>query len=115
MLDQYYGVMGEIQTDISIADIQEALANHRIVIVPTDGRKLKNPNFKQPGPTHHMVVIIGYDQQTKELITNDPGTRKGEGYRYPEMVLYSAILDYATGNHVPVTSTAKVMLTVGKS
>lgn len=115
MLDQYYGVTGEVHTDISITDIQQALVQHRIVIVPTDGRKLKNPNFKQPGPTRHMVVIIGYNQQTKELITNDPGTRKGEGYRYPEMVLYDAILDYATGDHIPVTSTAKVMLTVGKN
>ncbi len=115
MLDQYYGVTGEVHTDISITDIQRALVQHHIVIVPTDGRKLKNPNFKQPGPTRHMVVIIGYDQQTKELITNDPGTRKGEGYRYPETVLYDAILDYVTGDHVPVTSTAKVMLTVGKS
>lgn len=115
LLNQYYGVTTtKVETGISIGDIRQALAEGKIVIVPTDGRKLKNPNFKQPGPTHHMVVIIGYDTKTAEFIVNDPGTRKGKDYRYPEAVLLEAITDYATGNHAPVTSMDKVMLTVGR-
>ncbi|MDP2837791.1 MAG: C39 family peptidase [Candidatus Moranbacteria bacterium] len=114
LLGEYYGVIATVEKDIKIGDIQQAIALGKIVIVPTDGRKLKNPNFKQPGPARHMVVIIGYDTKTVEFIVNDPGTRKGKDYRYPEAVLYDAITDYATGDHAPVTSTDKVMLTVGR-
>lgn len=114
LLENYYEVTtGLVERNVTIEDIKRALVSEKIVIVPTDGRKLKNPNFKPPGPTHHMLVITGYESEAKEFIVNDPGTRKGEGYRYPEDVLYEAILDYATGNHAPVTSTDKVMLTVG--
>lgn len=113
LLEDSLGVTNsEVHRGVTIIDIEEALASNRIVIVPTDGRKLKNPNFKQPGPTRHMLVIVGYDTETKEFIVNDPGTRKGEGYRYAEVVLYDAMLDYPTGKHAEAKSTDKVMLTV---
>lgn len=101
-----------VQRDVTIDDIKEALRSNSLVIVPTDGRKLKNPNFTAPGPPRHMLVIVGYDDATNEFIVNDPGTRKGEGYRYEQSVLFDAILDYPTGDHVAATSTDKVMLTV---
>ncbi len=113
MLSGYYGVTTATVTHhITLPDIGAALLQGKLVIVPADGRKLRNPHFKQPGPTRHMVVVTGYDSTSKEFITNDAGTRYGEGYRYQEDVLYNAILDYATGNHVPVMSTDKVMLSV---
>lgn len=102
----------EVKRGVTVSDIKEALAADRIVIVPTDGRKLGNPNFKQPGPPRHMLVVIGYDDTTKEFIVNDPGTRKGEGYRYDQSVLYDAMLDYPTGKHAEAKSADKVMLTV---
>ena len=113
MLAGYYGVTTALVTaHITLLDMVAALGQGKLVIVPADGRALKNPHFKQPGPPRHMVVVTGYDSETREFIVNDAGTRFGEGYRYKEDILYSAILDYATGNHVPVTSTDKVMLTV---
>ncbi len=115
LLSDYYGVTsGKVVTKVTTADMTGALRAGKLVIVPADGRKLKNPNFKQPGPTHHMVVVVGYDSATKEFITNDPGTRAGERFRYPAERLYQAILDYATGDHVAVTSTDKVMLVITK-
>ncbi len=102
----------EVKRGITATDIREALADERIVIVPTDGRKLGNPNFRAPGPPRHMLVIVGYDTVTDEFIVNDPGTRKGEGYRYPTAVLVDAILDYETGKHAPATSKDTVMLMV---
>lgn len=116
LLQEYFKVTTvEWHSGVTLEMIRETLVEGHIVIVPTDGRKLKNPNFKSPGPTHHMLVIIGYDTDTHELIVNDPGTRNGKGYRYPEEVLLDAILDYATGDHVPVTSADKVMLSVWRS
>jgi len=116
LLEEYLGIKsGEVQTGITIDDIKDALASKRVVIIPTDGRLLKNPNFTPPGPSRHMLVIVGYDALTKEFIVNDPGTRKGEGYRYDEEVLYDAILDYPTGKHELVVSDDKVMLSVSRS
>lgn len=115
LLEEHFGTMADsVRADVTIKDIKEALAAHQLVIVPTDGRLLKNPNFTPPGPARHMLVIVGYDTTTGEFVVNDPGTRKGEGYRYPEAVLYDAILDYPTGEHAEATSTDKVMLVVGR-
>lgn len=116
LLQEFFAVdTSSVERGITIESMKEALAAERVVIVPTDGRKLKNPYFKQPGPTRHMLVIIGYDTTTQEFIVHDPGTRQGEGYRYDFDVLYEAILDYPTGDHVPATSADKVMLTVGRN
>src|SRR3990167_1867294 len=69
---EYYNITtSEVRTDITLTDIQEALATGALVIVPMDGRKLQNPNYKQPGPTTHMLVVIGYDAEKKEFITHD--------------------------------------------
>ncbi len=113
LLRDYFSVTTfQVQRAVTIPDMRQALAAGNIVTVPTDGRKLKNPNFTQPGPPRHMLVVIGYDDVTEEFIVNDPGTRRGEGYRYPQSVLYEALLDYPTGQHAEVVSTDKVMLTV---
>ena len=115
LLAEYYGVTtAEVRMDIGQTDIRDALSAGALVIVPADGRKLKNPNYKQPGPTTHMLVITGYDAETKAFITNDPGTRRGEGYRYAEDILYGAIRDYPTGDHLPITGIRKAMIVVRK-
>lgn len=115
LLRDYYNVTtSEVRTDITILDIQKTLVLGALVIVPADGRKLQNPNYKQPGPTTHMLVIIGYDAEKKEFITNDSGTRNGKNYRYKEEVLFGAIRDYPTGDHVPIKEIKKVMIVVKK-
>ncbi|MDO8565612.1 MAG: C39 family peptidase [Candidatus Moranbacteria bacterium] len=115
LLMEYYGVTtSELRTDILMTDIQETLAIGAIVIVPADGRKLMNPNYKQPGPTTHMLVVIGYDAGKKEFIANDSGTRKGQGYRYKEDILYEAIRNYPTGDHLPIRGIHKDMIVVSK-
>jgi len=87
-----------IARDVSIDDIRKFLDDGALVMAPMNGQALHNPHFTQPGPLHHMLVIIGYDAQTGEFITNDPGTKEGKGYRYSEEMLYRALRDYSTGN-----------------
>lgn len=94
-------------------DIVAELARGRIVIVPVDGRKLGNPYYTAPGPERHMIVIRGYDDETGEFITNDPGTRRGEKYRYKYYTLFNAIRDYPTGEQVPIIKIEKKMIKVG--
>lgn len=96
-------------------DILQELEKGNIVLAPMNGRALKNPYFTLPGPERHMLLIKGYDYQTKQFIVNDPGTRRGENYRYPEKVLFNAIRAYQTGYHVPFGPLKKEMIVVGKN
>ncbi len=104
----------EVRRGITINDIINELGKGNLVITPMDGQRLKNPHYTPPGPERHMLVIRGYDSKTKEFITNDPGTRLGEKYRYKEEVLYNAIRDYLTGYHLPIGKEEKVMIVVKK-
>ncbi|MGB0757294.1 MAG: C39 family peptidase [Patescibacteria group bacterium] len=94
--------------DNIITSLQEGL-----VIIPADGRALYNPHFTDGGPERHMLVVIGYDNDTNEFITNDPGTKFGKDFRYTSDVLFNAIRDYETGYHVPIVEQRKVMIVVG--
>jgi len=100
--------------DITVNDIIEELNKGNLVITPMNGQIMHNPNYKQPGPPRHMIVIRGYDPKTKEFITNDPGTRKGELYRYDANLLYEAIRDYLTGYQEIITDIGKDMIVVSK-
>lgn len=100
--------------DIAAEDIIGELESGNLVIVPADGRKLGNPYFTPPGPERHMFVIRGYDPKTDEFITNDNGTRRGEGYRYKASILISAVRDYPTGDRLPIAETKKAMIVVSK-
>ena len=101
-----------LKYDIEADDIIAELEKGNLVMAPFDGRILKNKFYTAPGPERHMLVIIGYDYDKKEFITNDPGTRQGKGYRYSKETLISAIRDYPTGNHLPIEGARKVMIVV---
>lgn len=103
ILREYYAlgehVKTEVVEDISLEELKLALRDDAVILAPMNGQLLHNPNFTGAGPLHHMLLIIGYDADKREFITNDPGTRKGASYRYTEDILYQAIRDYKTGNH----------------
>lgn len=107
-----------IKENPTVADIVAELQQGKVVLVPAFGQALKNPNFTQPGPVAHMLVLTGYDPTTQEFITNDPGTKKGASYRYPQEVLWGAIWSYASGKDVPPSpkpaKMKKVILSVSK-
>ncbi len=101
-----------VKYGVSAYDIKYQLQQGNLVIVPVNGQVLKNPFYTPPGPERHMLVIIGYDAKTKEFITQDVGTRHGEKFRYSENILSSALRDYLTGDHLPVTENIKAMIVV---
>ena len=100
------------QDAASTDDIKRELAKGNLVLTPMDGRKLGNPYYTPPGPERHMLVLIGYDDDRGVFITNDPGTRRGEGLVYDYDVLFSAIRDYASGDHEPIEKLVKRMIVV---
>lgn len=104
MIRAVYSLKAELVSNFSEKDIREALLAKKVVILALSGQKLGNPYFKQPGPIYHMIVVRGYTQ--KELITNDPGTKRGENYPYTFETLKKAGADW---NHSTNT------IDVGKS
>jgi hypothetical protein len=101
--------------DITIDDIKNQLAQGNLVVVPVHGQILNNPFFTPPGPIQHMVVVKGYDDETKEFITNDPGTRRGENFRYSYSTLASALMDYETGHGEPIVDKRTAMIVISKN
>lgn len=79
--------------NLTLEDLKREISQNHPVIVPTAGRLLGNPYFRQPGPVYHMVVAIGYEGNT--IIVQDVGTRNGNHYEYNEQVFYNAFHDWA--------------------
>ncbi len=114
IFQEYYDHPAEVHYDVTMEDIYNFLAQNAIVIVPTNGKMLSNPNFSNGGPDRHMLVIIGYDKKSKEFITNDPGTRLGRGYKYKDSTLYNAIRDYKTGTKEEISGGNKNVIVIKK-
>lgn len=105
---------GYVQTwvvrGVTIDVMKAELAKGRPVVVPAAGRELSSPYYRPPGPLYHMLVVIGYDDRTKEFITNDVGTNtKGAGFRFTYDDLYGAMGDWEPARGAPDT-TQKVMI-----
>ncbi len=89
--------------------IAQLLQSGALIIAPTSGKDLFNPNFKNGGPKYHMLVVRGYDE--KYIYTNDPGTRNGKNYAYTHEVFFNALHDWNGGD---VKNGAKRIIVVRK-
>lgn len=113
LIRDYFNHNGvEAMVDVTAQTIRAELAKGNVLIVPANGRKIPNPYYTPPGPERHMLVIKGYDAETDEFITNDPGTRRGESFRYPVETLVAAVRDYPTGDHEPIGIETKAMIVI---
>ncbi len=92
ILEEYFEISAELTTEVTADRLKYELSQGRLVIVPAAGRELGNPYFRQPGPIYHMLVIRGYNGG--EFITNDVGTKRGDGFRYHYHRLISAVHDW---------------------
>jgi len=115
LMEEFFDYEPQIIEDITLDDMLQALAKDQIIIIPTDGTKLKNPYFSGDGPDRHMLVVTGYDQAKREFTTNDPGTKRGKEFNYDYDLLYGAIRDYKTGIKEPIEDEYKNMMVVEKS
>jgi len=111
---EYYGYRTNIlyNEDVTIESLKRLLAKGSPIIVPAAGRDLGNPYFSGEGPWYHMLVITGY--QPWFFITNDPGTKRGEDYKYEYEVLLNAIHDW-TGIKENIRDGRKSVLIVTRS
>ena len=111
ILNEYFGLTAKTSTDVTKDSIIKNIAQGNLVLVPASGRALKNPNFRGTDAFYHMLVVRGYD--SKHFITNDPGTRKGEGYKYDFATLLSANHDW-TGSKDTIDTGPKTMIVVSR-
>lgn len=112
MLREHFGLKNvRLSTDVTEQSMQRELAAGNVLLLPAAGQLLGNPNFRAPGPPYHMLVVRGYN--STGFITNDPGTRNGEGYVYASTTLLNAVHDW-TGDKSTITQGKKVMIVVGK-
>lgn len=97
--------------DVNIERIQKEIAKGNPVIVPLAGQDIGNPYYSGDGPPYHVLVIVGYD--SKNFITHDVGTKRGENYTYPHAVIMNAIHDW-NGSVETIRSGARRVLVVQK-
>ncbi|MBT5338123.1 hypothetical protein HN858_03115 [Candidatus Falkowbacteria bacterium] len=106
LINNYLNWEAKLVNNPSVELIKNEIDNQRPVIIPTYGKALKNPNFLNGGSNYHMIVISGYDENSKTFITQEPGTSHGNNYPYSYSVLIEAIHDYLpngqTKNGAPV-------------
>lgn len=111
ILKEHFGIDAvELIPDPAVADIKEAVAAGKLVIVPAAGRLLGNPYYTPPGPLYHMLVVKGYTSDGK-FITNDPGTRRGADFLYSPETIINAMHDWRPDGDI--TKGTKVVLIVG--
>ena len=109
IIEEYYEYQTRISDDVSKESILHELAKGNPVIVPAAGRDLGNPYFSGQGPWYHMLVITGYNW--RHFFTNDPGTKRGQDYKYKHRVLLDAIHDW-TGVKEEIRTGHKRMLII---
>jgi hypothetical protein len=103
--------------DVNIENMQRLLAAGYPVIVPAAGQHIGNPYFSGDGPPYHMLALIGYEDggmlSGLEFITNEPGTRRGENYRYSADVIDKVIHDW-NGSKETILSGKRAILVIGE-
>lgn len=77
----------------SIDNVITEISQGRPVIMPLYARELNNTYYIGNGPDYHMLVIVGYDLDSREFIVNDPGTQFGEGLKFDFDVMMDALHD----------------------
>ncbi len=109
ILEEYFGLNAYLNAEVETERIKYELSQGNLIIIPAAGQMLGNPYFSGDGPPYHMLLIRGYDGN--EFITNDPGTKRGEGFRYKYNTLLNAIHDW-TGSKETIREGRKVMIIV---
>lgn len=97
LINDFTSYNASIKDEPTIEEIKKELQQKRPVIAPVYGKTLANPNtpFLASGSYYHMIVIVGYDDTTKEFICHDNGDAKtGTNYRYAYDVLMDSLHDF---------------------
>jgi uncharacterized protein YvpB len=108
--EEYYGYETRILegNEVTFHSMVKLLAEGHPIIIPAAGQLLGNPNFRGQGPPYHMLVLTGYDGT--HFITNDPGTRRGESYRYDHDIILQSIHDWTGAKETILKGARKILV-----
>lgn len=86
----------QVKNNPTIDDIKDQIRKGNPVITTHYGFGLKNSThrFRRGGSSYHVVVVSGFDDKTKEFITQDSGTPTGKNYRYNYDLFMDSIHDF---------------------
>jgi len=94
MVNKFFSWEARVVENPSLEQMKKELDEKRLIILPTDGKQLKNPNFLNGGPDYHVLVLSGYNEKKKVFVSQDPGTKKGHNYEYSYDTIMSAMHDF---------------------
>jgi len=116
LINNFFYWEAKVVHNASVEQIKNELDYGRPVILPAHAKSLKNKYFLSSGADYHMLVISGYDENTREFITQDPGTMYGKDYHYSYETIINAMHDFVpnnktiTGQKVAVFTSPKINL-----
>jgi hypothetical protein len=85
LINDYTDFSAKVKTNPTLEEIQNELDEGRPIIAMLNMKNIVNKyhRFRAGGSYYHVFVIIGYDENTQEFITNDNGNEhSGAGYRF---------------------------------
>lgn len=97
IINPYYRWEAYVVANPRLDQMKRELAFGRPIILPAYGADLANPHYRSEQLDYHVLVIIGYDDITQEFITHDPGTKRGNDFRYSFDTVMNAMHDYIPG------------------
>ncbi len=97
LINTYGSFWAKKVNDPTLEQIKKELQQKRPVITFHYGFDLKNKNipFLLSGSSYHVMTIIGYDDEKKQFLTNDPGDDyDGQNHRYDYSLFMNTIHDF---------------------
>lgn len=93
---KYLGFKTKIIDNPTTKDIKKYISQDIPVVVPANGKTLyqENKHFTNGGPYYHNLTILGYDDDKKQFIVHDVGTKSGAYFKYSYQLLIDSIHDF---------------------
>lgn len=103
----FYGRPSKVIENPTAGRLKRGIDAGHTYVVPINGEKiLTSLPYSDPAKLPaHSILLVGYNEARGEFIVNDPGTWRGQGWRFNQEDLMAAIRDYPSGNEAPVTKT----------
>jgi len=97
LINDYTDAAAYIKDKPTVEEIKTELDEGRPVIAMLNMKNIINKfhRFRAGGSYYHVLVITGYDETTKEFITNDNGNDvTGDGYRFKYQDIMKNLHDF---------------------
>jgi hypothetical protein len=108
----FYGHPSKVIDDPTLSKLKRGIDAGHTYVIPINGQKiLTSLPYADPAKVPaHSILLVGYNDLRGEFIVNDPGTWRGQGWRFNQNDLMAAIRDYPSGKEEAITNETKRVL-----